>query len=127
MSLVQATVPVLNIRRSQSGSSPGFPATEEFYNLWSACACSHRLRNPRKFFCRNLNSLMRLLTCSMCSSSKAFTSLQFSSGASRNLSRFRISSNVMSSDTAVPDELKAFDVNVCIESVVSFGTRGLEQ
>ena len=29
--------------------------------------------------------------------------------------------------TAVPDELKAFDVNVCIESLVSFGTRGLEQ
>jgi hypothetical protein len=29
--------------------------------------------------------------------------------------------------TAVPDELKAFDVNVCIESVVSFGTRGLKQ
>jgi hypothetical protein len=29
--------------------------------------------------------------------------------------------------TAVPDELKAFDVNVCIESVVSFGTRRLEQ
>ena len=29
--------------------------------------------------------------------------------------------------TAVPDELKAFEVNVCIESVVSFGTRGLEQ
>ena len=28
--------------------------------------------------------------------------------------------------TAVPDELKAFDVNVCIDSVVSFGTRGLE-
>jgi hypothetical protein len=28
---------------------------------------------------------------------------------------------------AVPDELKAFDVNVCIESVVSFGTRGLKQ
>lgn len=28
--------------------------------------------------------------------------------------------------TAVPNELKAFDVNVCIESVVSFGTRGLE-
>ena len=29
--------------------------------------------------------------------------------------------------TAVPDELKAFDVNVCIESVVSFGARRLEQ
>ena len=29
--------------------------------------------------------------------------------------------------TAVPDELKAFDVNLCIESVVSLGTRGLEQ
>jgi hypothetical protein len=29
--------------------------------------------------------------------------------------------------TAVPDELKAFGVNVGIESVVSFGTRGLEQ
>jgi|HubBroStandDraft_4_1064222.scaffolds.fasta_scaffold755115_2 hypothetical protein len=28
--------------------------------------------------------------------------------------------------TAVPNELKAFDVNVCIESVVSFGTRRLE-
>ena len=29
--------------------------------------------------------------------------------------------------TAVPDELQAFDVNVCIEPVVSFSTRGLEQ
>jgi len=29
--------------------------------------------------------------------------------------------------TAVPNELKAFDVNVCIEPIVSFGTRGLEQ
>jgi hypothetical protein len=29
--------------------------------------------------------------------------------------------------TAVPDELKAFDVNVCIEPVISFGTRGLKQ
>ena len=28
---------------------------------------------------------------------------------------------------AVPNELKAFDVNVCIEPVVSFGTRGLKQ
>ena len=29
--------------------------------------------------------------------------------------------------TAVPDELKAFDVDICIESVVPFGTRGLKQ
>jgi len=29
--------------------------------------------------------------------------------------------------TAVPDELKAFDVNVCIEPIISFGTRGLKQ
>jgi hypothetical protein len=28
---------------------------------------------------------------------------------------------------AVPDELKPFDVSVCIEPVVSFGTRGLTQ
>jgi hypothetical protein len=29
--------------------------------------------------------------------------------------------------TAVPNELKAFDVNVCIEPVVSLGTRRFEQ
>jgi hypothetical protein len=28
--------------------------------------------------------------------------------------------------TAVPDEMKAFDVNVCIEPVVSLRTRGLD-
>ena len=29
--------------------------------------------------------------------------------------------------TAVPDELKAFDVNVCIEPVISFGPHGIRQ
>jgi hypothetical protein len=29
--------------------------------------------------------------------------------------------------SAVPDELEPFDVNVCIDSVVSVGTRGLKQ
>ena len=48
----------------------------------------------------------------------------------RRIAEFEEISNLLQrhvQGTAMPNESKAFDVNVCIESVVSFGTRGLKQ
>jgi len=64
------------------GSFRSFPATEEFHSLWSSVLARIGSATFVSSFVGISTPLMRLLTCSMCSSSKVSTSLQFSSGAS---------------------------------------------